>query len=73
MPRKIDPANIGTSVVNSGVGFGGMSVTNDAESVYLEVTKQHPNHRVIYRDTMGLWDEITMTEDGDLNFKAYHG
>ena len=27
MPRKIDPATIGTSVVNSGVGFGGMSVT----------------------------------------------
>ena len=27
MPRKIDPSNIGSSVVNSGVGFGGMSVT----------------------------------------------
>lgn len=47
----------------------GMSVTNDAEAVYAEVTAEHPGKRFIYRDTMGRWDEIV---DGH-EFKPYHG
>lgn len=51
---------------------GGMSVTNDAENVYLDVTNAYRGHRVIYKDSTGLWDEIIMTDDGDLYFKAYY-
>lgn len=39
---------------------GRMSVTNDAENVYAEVTKKYPGHRVIYRDSTGCWDEIVL-------------
>lgn len=38
--------------------LGNTSVTNDAEYVYLELQKQWPNRRVIYKDSMGRWDEI---------------
>jgi len=36
----------------------GMSVTNDAENVVVDVLRTYPNHRIIYRDTMGQWDEL---------------
>lgn len=35
-----------------------MSVTNDAEAVCAELHAQWPNHRIIYRDTEGKWDEL---------------
>jgi hypothetical protein len=46
------------------------SVTNDAERVYVEVKNKYPNNRVVYRDTMGNWDEIEM-EDGTVKFLRY--
>jgi len=36
----------------------GMSLTNDAERVCQEVNKDYPNCRIIYKDTIGRWDEI---------------
>lgn len=35
-----------------------MSVTNDAEAVVKKVVELHGDHRVIYRDTDGRWDEL---------------
>lgn len=35
-----------------------MSVTNDAEAVCAACHAQYPNHRIIYRDTEGKWDEL---------------
>jgi len=36
----------------------GKSVTNDAQRVCLALNQQYQNYRIIYRDTMGLWDEL---------------
>jgi hypothetical protein len=36
----------------------GVSVTNDAEAVVAEINQRHPGCRIIYRDTMGNWDEL---------------
>jgi len=38
--------------------IGGKSVTNDLQFVYQELNKAFPGKRIIYRDTMGRWDEI---------------
>lgn len=38
--------------------LGNKSVTNDAEYVYIELQKLWPNRRVIYKDSIGQWDEI---------------
>ena len=35
-----------------------MTVTNDAEAVCAVVHARYPNHRIIYRDTDGHWDEL---------------
>ncbi len=43
------------------------SVTNDAENVFDEVSKIYPNHRIVYRDSMGSWDEIKM-HNGQIRF-----
>lgn len=37
---------------------GARSVTNDAENVCAELHSRYPNCRIIYRDTMGRWDEL---------------
>jgi len=37
---------------------GGMSVTNDAETVVEEVFMKYGNKRIIYRDTELQWDEM---------------
>lgn len=51
---------------------GYTSVTNDAENVYAYIHKMHPDKRVVYRDSMGYWDEIAM--DGNVaTFIPYHG
>jgi|GEM_PF-3030794 len=39
--------------------LGNMSVTNDADNVLEEINKNFPNRRLIYKDTLGNWDEIT--------------
>lgn len=36
----------------------GMSVTNDADAVCAALAVEHGNARIIYRDTMGRWDEL---------------
>lgn len=38
--------------------LGNRSVTNDAERVWLEINRNFPGKRIIYRDTLGMWDEI---------------
>ena len=48
---------------------GPKSVTNDAERVCLEVHKLHPDHRIIYRDSMGNWDEL-VHRNGYFNYYA---
>lgn len=52
---------------------GGVSVTNDAEAVWAEVQARSPGNRLIYRDSMGRWDEIVPLDDGAVTFKPYHG
>jgi hypothetical protein len=49
---------------------GGRSVTNDADNVYKEIQRGWPSKRVIYRDSMGRWDEIAM-RDGAIVFLPY--
>lgn len=39
---------------------GTKSITNNAENVYWDIQELWPNRRLIYRDTMGRWDEIKM-------------
>jgi hypothetical protein len=51
---------------------GGMSVTNDAEAVYEAVQLLYPNKRLVYKDSMGTWDEIYMVNDCAY-FKGYQG
>ena len=50
--------------------LGNISVTNDAEYVYLEIYNNFPGKRLIYRDTLGNWDEIVITNDNQrkINF-----
>lgn len=38
--------------------LGNRSVTNDAEKVLREINNNFPGKRLIYRDTIGKWDEI---------------
>lgn len=37
---------------------GALSVTNDAEAVCAELQRGFPGYRIIYRDSMGFWDEL---------------
>lgn len=50
--------------------LGNISVTNDAEKVYFEITKHFPGKRLIYKDTIENWDEIIM-ENFCAIFKNY--
>lgn len=55
--------------------LGSMSVTNDIENVLLEISEgldddnQLSENAVIYRDSMGLWDEIILDQVG--NFRSF--
>jgi len=40
--------------------LGSRSVTNDAEWVYSVLTKNFPNKRIIYRDSMKNWGELAV-------------
>ena len=42
--------------------LGNKSVTNDAEEVLKEIQFHFPGRRLIYRDSLGKWDE--MVEEG---------
>lgn len=37
---------------------GPVSVTNDAKAIVAELYQRHGSCRIIYRDTMGNWDEL---------------
>lgn len=45
---------------------GGRSITNDAEAVICHLRRLFDltTHRVIYRDTMGLWDGLAVDQTG---------
>ena len=42
--------------------LGGRSVTNDAGWVYSVLTKNFPNKRIIYRDSMKNWGEFALSK-----------
>ncbi|MEX3556324.1 MAG: hypothetical protein VB131_07160 [Burkholderia gladioli] len=49
-----------------------MSVTNDIERVLADIKGEGVplgSYRVIYRDTMGVWDEVVLNDDG--MFRAF--
>jgi hypothetical protein len=46
---------------------GGKSVTNDAENVIADLIRQGfdlARHRVIYKDTRGIWDQMLVDRTG---------
>lgn len=47
-----------------------MTITNDAEALRDFMNEQYPGKRLIYRDTMGCWDEIVSDVEG--LFKPYN-
>jgi hypothetical protein len=51
---------------------GPMSVTNDAEAVVAWVNAWCPERRIIYRDTMGQWDELLHSNGRFDGFAPYH-
>ncbi len=50
---------------------GGISVTNDAESVVQRVLAQFPARRIVYRDSMGGWDELAHDGRAFVCFRPY--
>lgn len=52
--------------------LGKKSVTNDSDFVYDELRKAFPGKRIIYRDTMGRWDEIIRSRPSDWNWAGQH-
>ncbi len=50
---------------------GNVSVTNDAESVRLRVSKAHGNRRIVYRDSDGNWDELLHDNGNFVGFAPY--
>lgn len=38
---------------------GGISITNAAAEVTTELNAKYPGYRIIYRDSMNMWDELT--------------
>lgn len=51
--------------------LGRRSVTNDAEAVTEWCQQVYPGKRVIYRDSMGRWDEMLITSDNAVSFAPY--
>lgn len=51
---------------------GTKSVTNDADLVWDDIQKLYPGKRIIYRDTMGRWDEMILGMFQYINFKPYY-
>ena len=51
--------------------LGGKSVTNDAEAVCEEMQAAYLGRRVIYRDTMGRWDEMRVDKHNKILFVPY--
>lgn len=54
--------------------LGGMSVTNDCERVYEWCKYHYPSKQVVYRDSMGRWDEMYRDpETLYIEFKPWYG
>lgn len=51
--------------------LGNRSVTNDAENVAAWAQKNYQGRRLIYRDSMGRWDEIIITVNNAVAFIPY--
>lgn len=67
---------VGTTPQNEKIVFiidndAGMTVTNDAENVVLDILRNYPNHRIVYRDTEGIWDEILHRNGEYIGFSPY--
>ena len=67
---KGDPME--TIVFIRDLNLGRMSVTNDAEAVFLECQKQHGHCRVVYEDSEGELCEITYANFSAF-FRPWHG
>ena len=50
---------------------GCLSVTNDAEAVVKAVYQRYPGRIIIYRDTMGRWDEMIHAYGVFIDFTPY--
>lgn len=57
-------------IIDTGAG---VSVTNDAEAVVYELVNVHKigDKRIIYKDTMGNWDELVHDGDQFIEFFPY--
>jgi hypothetical protein len=57
--------------------LGNISVTNDAGYVFSEINRNFPNRRLIYRDTLGRWDEISLKKQSkalyNIEYLIYNG
>lgn len=51
---------------------GTKSVTNDADLVWDDIQKLYPGKRIIYRDTMGRWDEMINEKSRPIRFGLKH-
>jgi hypothetical protein len=45
------------------------SVANDAEAVCTLLQRSYPNHRIIYRDSSGDWDELAHDRGWFIGFR----
>jgi hypothetical protein len=48
---------------------GRRSVTNDVEAVCTILQRSYPNHRIIYRDSVGNWDELAHDRGWFIGFR----
>lgn len=66
----VEDAHKGTvlCVTDQCAGGGFMSVTNDAENVTEWVVSRYGNHRIIYQDTDGRWDELAHSNGAFTHF-----
>jgi hypothetical protein len=48
-----------------------ISVTNDAEAVVYEIVNKYGDKRIVYKDSMGNWDELLHDGDQFTGFAPY--
>lgn len=74
MASKADYAIVqvdGDRVFIVDLDLGNRSVTNDADRIAELFQFTHPGKRLIYRDSMGRWDEMCITPDNVVAFRPY--
>jgi len=49
----------------------GVTITNNAKGVVFDIWKRYGDRRVIYRDTMGNWDELVHIKGVFLHYAPY--